>query len=79
MLLRATSSPSIAIRKGLAVNASCPNISTAIEYRTEFSGPWTSLVRVGDLACRTSLIGGGYFNIHTIKLPRGNAFEVRSS
>jgi hypothetical protein len=24
---------------------------------------------MADLACRTSLINGGYFNIHTIKLP----------
>jgi len=24
---------------------------------------------MADLTCRTSLINGGYFNIHTIKLP----------
>ncbi|CAF1484272.1 unnamed protein product, partial [Adineta steineri] len=40
-----------------------------IEYRTESLTKWIKLVDMSDIACRTSLINGGYFNMHTIKLP----------
>ncbi|CAF3387291.1 unnamed protein product [Rotaria sp. Silwood1] len=47
----------------------CRNLTTIIEYRTDLSLKWTKLINMEDLACRTSLINGGYFNMHTIKLP----------
>ncbi|CAF0744576.1 unnamed protein product [Adineta steineri] len=47
----------------------CRNITNRIEYRTESLTKWIKLVDMSDIACRTSLINGGYFNMHTIKLP----------
>jgi hypothetical protein len=50
-------------------NLQCRNITSRIEYRTESTLKWIKLADIADLACRTSLINGGYFNVHTIKLP----------
>ncbi|CAF0939143.1 unnamed protein product [Adineta ricciae] len=47
----------------------CHNVTTSIEYRTESSAKWIKLGDMSDLACRTSLLNGGYFNMHTLKLP----------
>lgn len=47
----------------------CRNVTSSIEYRIESSLKWFKLADMADLTCRTSLINGGYFNIHTIKLP----------
>ncbi|CAF2836302.1 unnamed protein product [Rotaria sp. Silwood2] len=47
----------------------CRNLTSILEYRTDLSLKWTKLIDMTDLACRTSLINGGYLNMHTIKLP----------
>ncbi len=47
----------------------CSNLTSIIEYRTDDSTKWIKLADMADLACRTSLINGGFFNMHTIKLP----------
>ncbi|CAF1574185.1 unnamed protein product [Rotaria magnacalcarata] len=55
-------------RSGNTKPLQCRNLTSIIEYRTDLSSKWIKLVDMADLACRTSLINGGYFNLHTIKL-----------
>lgn len=47
----------------------CENLTSTIEYRTESMSTWIKLADMDDIACRTSLINGGYFNQHMMKLP----------
>ena len=56
-------------RNDIAKTQQCRNVTSVIDYRTQSASTWVKLADIDDLACRTSLINGGYFNMHTIKLP----------